>query len=231
VRDRVSPISFGKRIWRFGNFLYEMKRPVFSRPGKCLFAVLVLSLWPLTHTLAGGAASLKSAPLTLAWNPAGDPSVVGYGIYYGLASQPATNHVNTGTNLTVTLFDLLAGTAYRLYAVSYDAAGNESVPSNELLVTPRLLTRMRIARLSTGEFRLAVRAAPGSVCQVEYTDTPNLSNWQVLGLAVADPMGEVVVIDPASPPQPLRFYRVARLSNPTLESPKSTSPDNAWEFQ
>lgn len=214
----------------FGKFLCEVKKTVSSQPGRCLFAVIVLSVWPLAHTFAGGTGSLKSAPLTLAWNPAEDPSVKGYGLYYGPANQPATNYVSAGTNLTVTLFDLLADTSYRFYAVSYDAAGNESVPSNELLVTPRLLTRLRIVRLSTGEVHLALRAAPGTVCQVEYTETPSLSNWQVLGLAVADAMGDVVVIDPASLQEPSRFYRVARLSSPTLASPKSTIADDAWEL-
>ncbi len=231
MRDRVFPINFGKRIWLFAQLLYEMKNPVSSPSAKWIAAVLVLAIWPLTHTIAGGTASLKSAPLTLAWNPAEDQTVKGYGVYYGPASQPATNHIDAGTNLTVTLFNLLADISYRFYAVSYDAAGNESVPSNELLVTPRLLSRLRIGRLSTGEFRLAVRAAPGSVCQLEYVDAPNLSNWQVLALVVADPLGDVVAIDPESGLKPARFYRVARLSSPMLESAKSTSLEDAWELQ
>ena len=163
---------------------------------------------------AGGAAPLKSAPVTLAWDPANDQSVQGYEIYYGPTNQPATNHVKMGANLTVTLFDLLANIGYRFYAVSYNAAGNESVPSNQLLLTPPVLSRARIARLATGDFRLSLRAAPGSVCQVEYADILNSSNWQVLGLATADANGDVAVIDPASPQRPSRFYRVARLGNP-----------------
>ena len=157
---------------------------------------------------------MKSAPVTLAWDLAKDPAVQGYGIYYGLTNQPATNHVNAGTNLTVRLFDLLANIGYQFYAVSYDAAGNESVPSNQLLLTPPVLSRVRIARLATGDFRLALRAAPGSVCQVEYADTPNSSTWQALGLATADVNGDVAVIDAASPQRPSRFYRAARLANP-----------------
>lgn len=191
-----------------------MKKTVPSQRGNCLAAILVLSLWPLAHIFAAGTALLKSAPVILTWDPANDPSVQGYGIYYGLTNQPATNHVNAGTNLTVRLFDLLANTGYHFYAISYDAAGKESVPSNQLLLTPSVLSRVRLARLATGDFRLALRAAPGSVCQVEYADTPNSGTWQTLGLATADANGDVAVIDPPSPQRPSRFYRVARLANP-----------------
>jgi hypothetical protein len=191
-----------------------MKEPVSSRGGKCLAAILALWPFPHAHTFAAGTTPLKSAPITLAWDSAKDPLVQGYGVYYGLTNQPATNHVNTGTNLTVTLFDLLANTGYRFYAVSYNAAGNESVPSNQLLFTPPVLSPVRIARLSTGDFRLALRAAPGSVCQVEYADIPNSSTWQPLGLATADANGDLAVIDAAFPRRPSRFYRAARLANP-----------------
>lgn len=213
-----------------------MNEPVSAGPGKSLAAILILLLWPQVQTFAGGgaplkAAPVKSAPVTLAWNPAEDPTVKGYGIYYGLANLPATNHVDAGTNLTVTLFNLLADTSYRIYAVSYNAAGDESVPSNELLLTPQVLSPVRIARLVDGEVRLTLRAAPGSVCQVEYADTPDDGTWQVFGLAVADAMGEVAVIDPALPQPSSRFYRVARLGNPTIESPKLASPGNSWDLQ
>lgn len=196
----------------------------------------MLLLWPLVQSFAGGGASLnaapvKSAPVTLAWNPAEDPTVKGYIIYYGLTNLPATNHIDAGTNLTVTLFNLLADASYRIYAVSYNATGDESVPSNELRLTPQVLSPVRIARLVDGEVRITLRAAPGSVCQVEYADTPDTGPWQVFDLAVADALGEVAVIDPAVPQPSSRFYRVARLGNPILESHKATSPDKAWELQ
>ena len=214
-------------------------------PAGSLAVILVLLLWPLVHAIAGGTAPLKSAPVTLAWDPANDPSVRGYGIYYGLTNQPATNHINAGTNLTVTLFDLLANNGYQFYAVSYNAAGTESGPSNPLLLTPPVLSRVQIARRATGDFRIVLRAAPGSVCQVEYADTPTSSIWQVLGLVTADVNGDVVVLDPVAPERPSRFYRVARLANPPpftrLQLAKQTngsmhvdligSPGTTWAVQ
>ena len=67
--------------------------------------MVVLVFWGLAHTYAELTAPLLSAPVTLAWNPANDPTVQGYGIYYGPTNQPATNYVNAGNNVSVTLFN------------------------------------------------------------------------------------------------------------------------------
>jgi hypothetical protein len=185
-----------------------------SHSGKCLAAIVVLTLWSHVCAFALALEPIRAAPITLAWELANDPSIQGYRIYFGPINQLATNHIDAGTNLTVTLFDLLANTRYWLYAVSYDAAGNESVPSNLLLLTPPALSPVRIARLATGDIRLALRAAPGSVCQVEYADAPNSSIWQALNLATADANGNLAVIDPSDPQISFRFYRAVRFSNP-----------------
>lgn len=222
----------------------EMINTVPFRLGKCLAAIGVLWLWPHAPVLAVGAVPLKAAPITLAWESANDPAVQGYGIYYGLTNQPANNYVNAGTNLFVKLFDLRADTGYQFYAVSYDAAGNESVPSNQLRLTPPVMSRVRIARLATGDFRIALRAAPGSVCQVEYADSPDRSPWEPLGLATADANGNVTILDSASPPRPARFYRAVQLVNSPftrLELAKQAdgamritlngSPHSTWNIQ
>ena len=176
-------------------------------------AVLLVLLGSLLEpTFADETAPLLSAPVTLAWNSAGDQSVEGYGIYYGLAKQSATNHVIAGTNLTVTLFDLLANQTYWFYAVSYDKSGTESLPSNRFYLKPPALSRVRIARLATGGFQLALRVAPGSICQVEYADNPSSTRWQAMGMTIADAKGNVKVIDPASSQRPSRFYRAVRLA-------------------
>ena len=222
-----------------------MIKTVPFRLGKSLAAIVGLWLWSHAHVFAVGTLPLKAAPITLAWDLANDPAVQGYGIYYGLTNQPAINYVHAGTNLSVTLFDLRANAGYQFYAVSYDTAGNESVPSNQLLLTPPVLSRVRIARLVTGDFRIALRAAPGSVCKVEYTDTPDSSTWQPLSPATADANGNVTVLDPASPPRPARFYRAVQLANPPpftrLELAKQAdgsmrinlngSPHTTWDIQ
>jgi len=184
--------------------------------------MVVFLLWSPAGAFALNTLPLQAAPITLAWDAADDATVQGYRVYYGPINQLAPNHLDAGTNLSVTLFNLLANTRYRIYAVAYDAEGNESEPSNQLLLTPTVLSRVQMARLANGDFRLALRAAPGSICQVEYADAPNSSSWEVLGRAEADANGDLAVIDPAASQIPFRFYRAVRTPRPSpSDSPQA----------
>ena len=74
---------------------------------------------------------LTAGTVSLSWNPSADPNVVGYDVYYGTASQVYTTNIDVG-QVTNTLINGLAdGTTYYFAAVSYDAAGDESIFSNE----------------------------------------------------------------------------------------------------
>ncbi len=74
--------------------------------------------------------SAHSAQVTFAWDPS--PSTVsGYRLYYGTASGTYSSSANAGTNTSYTL-DLTASTQY-VVAKAYDAGGNESAPSNEVV--------------------------------------------------------------------------------------------------
>ncbi len=203
-----------------------MKKSVFSRRVDWLTTLLGLLVGPLAPNFAAAALPLKAAPVTLAWNSANDPSVQGYGIYYGPTNQPTTNYVDASTNLSVTLFDLVANMGYWFYAVAYDAAGNQSVPSNSLMFTapPPVCPRLGIERLATGEFRLALFAAPGSVFQFEYADQPSGGPWEILGLGIPDANGGLAVIDLATSHPAARFYRAAWLANPPPFTRQSLAP-------
>jgi len=72
---------------------------------------------------------------TLAWDQSPDPGVTGYNIYYGGASQTYTNQVNAGNTTNVTISGLVAGATYYFAATAYDASGDESAPSDELVYT------------------------------------------------------------------------------------------------
>jgi len=194
----------------------DMKTSEFSRQVRWLIIRLAWLAGPLVPTVTVAALPLQSAPVTLAWNAVNDPSVQGYAVYYGPTTHPDTNFVDASTRLSVTLFNLLADTSYWFYAVAYDAAGNESVPSNALIFTspPPVCPRLGIARLATGEFRLALFAVPGSVFLFEYADQPGGGLWESLCLATADANGALAVTDLATPPPPSRFYRATWLANP-----------------
>lgn len=98
------------------------------------------SLPPLPTMARGAATAATAAAATapggtvsavLAFDPSPSPDVKGYRIYYGAKSGTYTNSVSTGTNLTVTISNLVRGVKYFFAATAYDAGGMESAFSNE----------------------------------------------------------------------------------------------------
>ena len=192
-----------------------MKQVVISRIiGVFLAGMAVMDL---SQTLvAGPTLPLYAMPTTLAWNPANDASVRGYAIYYGFANQPATNRFDAGTNTSATIFGLLANAPYRFYAVSYNVLWQESVPSNELLLAPPALSGMKLVRQGNGNLQLSAKAAPGSVCTIEFTPTLQPAAWQTLKYTTADQAGNVIAFDTSGSKAASRFYRVALGALPLL---------------
>jgi hypothetical protein len=193
-----------------------MTKAVFLRSlGPTLFA-LVLVLPPNTQAGPVAPPPLLAMPITFAWNPASDPAVRGYALYHGPTNQPATNRVDAGTSNSTTLQGLRANTGYRFYAVSYNAAGVESIPSNELQLVVPALSRLQLARQADGSMRLSGKAAPGTVCTVQFTPSLNPAAWQALAQATADQLGNVIAIDATASQAPSRFYRVTLGAPPPL---------------
>jgi hypothetical protein len=82
--------------------------------------------------------ALQASAVTLAWQASPDATVTGYKLYYGVASGVYTNSVNVGTNLTCRLTNLVLGVTYYFVVTAYNAAGLESLPSNEVSWFARL---------------------------------------------------------------------------------------------
>ena len=58
-------------------------------------------------------AALAAGTVTLAWDPSSGTNVIAkYNLYYGVASATYTNVVTAGTNTTVSVSNLVAGTTY-----------------------------------------------------------------------------------------------------------------------
>lgn len=155
-------------------------------------------------------------PITLAWDPAEDSSVTGYAIYYGPADQPVNNRFDAGTNTTATLVGLRANVPYRFFAVSYDDLGQESIPSNEVWLTPPVLSSLRLSRQGDENMQLSAKAAPGTICTIQFTPTLQPPVWRTLRHATADQAGNIIAIDASSNQSPSRFYRLALGALPLL---------------
>jgi hypothetical protein len=66
----------------------------------------------------------RAASITLAWSPSPTPTVVGYELFYGLASEDYSDAVDAGTNLSITLWLMIPrGTAVCFRTRSFKIPG------------------------------------------------------------------------------------------------------------
>jgi hypothetical protein len=84
----------------------------------------LLALSPLT--------SFAAPSITLAWDPSPDPGVVGYKVYWGVATRNYTNSLSAGGATTLTVSNLVVGTPYYFAATAFDTNGIESDYSAEV---------------------------------------------------------------------------------------------------
>jgi len=181
-----------------------------------IFLASVLLVLPEFTRLAG-AAAIPASPCTLGWNPSQDSSVTGYVLYYGIAGS-TTNRQVLGMTNTLTLFNLLASSNYFFFLTTHDSQGIESPPSNVLNYKPQALSLLKLTSPVPGTMNLQFHAAPGSDCLIEYTPTLNPAQWQILGSATADAMGNIATTDSRAGKSPTGFYRAMLYSNPQVLS-------------
>lgn len=70
--------------------------------------------------------------VTLAWDASPGTNAAGYAIYQGISSRSYTNRLDAGTNLTLTVSNLVRGVTNYFTATAYSATGLESDYSNEV---------------------------------------------------------------------------------------------------
>lgn len=90
----------------------------------CIYAQDVVPVTPPTST--------NYSSVTLAWDASPSVEVTGYRIYQGGSTRTYTNSFNAGNNLQLTVTNLVQGQTYYFTATAYDAAGVESIFSNEV---------------------------------------------------------------------------------------------------
>jgi uncharacterized repeat protein (TIGR02543 family) len=101
-----------------------------------------------------------AAQVILAWDASTDPAVVGYKIHYGNASRNYPAVVDAGNRTTCTIANLSPGMAYYFAATGYDASGQESGYSNEVVyASPSACT----FTLSPGSYSSTPSGGPGTV--------------------------------------------------------------------
>lgn len=109
-----------------------------SRLPTCRLAARValgLGVWALSVLCLLLASSAFAAQVTLAWDVTPDPAVVGYKLYYGLASQSYSVTIDVGSSTTAALSGLQPASTYYFAATDYDGYGQESGFSNQVSYT------------------------------------------------------------------------------------------------
>ena len=116
----VMGVSIGRLKWLCCALLIACAQ-VQVRAQLCLVAQL-----PATNSPTPGV-------VPLGWNPSPDTRATGYFLYWGLASGACTNFLDVGNVTNAIVAGIAAGTRYYFTIVTYDAAGDQSPPSNEAL--------------------------------------------------------------------------------------------------
>ena len=132
-----------------------MRLVLFLRTTRCLFVVLVLigrlSFWLCAVLLGCGQVSSRAqlflvaqrsganfpdpGLVALGWNPSPDTRATGYFLCWGLASGACTNFLDVGNVTNATVAGAVPSVGYCFTIVTYDAAGDQSPPSNEITAT------------------------------------------------------------------------------------------------
>jgi Fibronectin type III domain len=145
--------------------------------------------------------------VTLAWDPSPDRSVVGYNLYYGVASRTYTNMVDAGNATTVTISRLMEGTTYYFAATAYNLLGMESVFSDELSYTvPVAPAKLQIRVAANGQVVLTVTGQIGHSYNLLVTQA--FTNWTVIGTVTLGASGSAEFLDPNAANFPARFYHM-----------------------
>lgn len=172
--------------------------------------------------LRSASAQVLAKPITLGWNAASDVTIRGYAIYYGRTNLTTNTRIDSGTNLSCTISGMLVGVTYRIYAVSYDAQGIESLPSNQITFTPTTPAapnpppRLQIARQADGSMKLSLTTATNVTCAIQFASTPTAQYWQTLTNVPANQAGNVIATDISASRVPQRFYRAVLSPQPLV---------------
>jgi hypothetical protein len=153
--------------------------------------------------------------VTLAWDPSPDV-VAGYNVYVGTASgvygSPINNHLSTTITLT-----LNSGQTYYFVVTAYDAAGVESLPSNQATFVPPPpqtnappVTPTSLTIANTGQLLVSAAAVSNGTCVLQ-TST-NLTDWKSVATGQTTQPFSYLTPLPALPVW--HYYRALWVSGP-----------------
>ena len=190
---------------------------MFSRLLRQSFIVCFASI-NLLKLSAFALAPTPQGSLSLAWDPSSDPTVVGYRVYQGGASQVYTNVIDVGHQTSMTISNLVTGATYFFAVTAYDATGSESAFSGQIVYTVPIsaslpgeaLLSCALRRDYSGHITLSGTAPAG--WSYDVWATQDLVSWLPIGSVIVDVTGAFQFTEPETSLLPVRFYRLHQLS-------------------
>lgn len=176
-------------------------KPRIAKLTGVLASVLLLAL--LCNPARTAAATLNN--VKLAWDRSTSSDVVGYRIYYGIASGSYTNSVTVGSVTNYTISNLVNGVTYFFASKAYTTNGIESPFSNEALVVPGGAATLQLTIATNRRAILTLTGKSGH--RYEIQGSANLTSWSVLGTVTLGAGTTTNFTDINAPSYPKRYYR------------------------
>lgn len=159
--------------------------------------------------------TVSNTPVQLAWDSNPDPTVAGYRLYWGTASQSYSFVDDTGRATSAIVSNLVPGAVYFFAVTDYDTNGLESDFSPEVSYTnnpataPVLPQITNLIKAADGNFTVNVTAAPGqSYVLLAATNVTPEATWLPIATNTADNLGSLNLVDLEATNYPQRFYRI-----------------------
>ncbi len=145
--------------------------------------------------------------VSIAWDASSDPNTAGYVVYVGSDPANFTSQLNVGTNTTITLSGLQAGSTNYFAVSAYNKANVMSAPSQPItFIAPGKIT-MKSKSSPSSVAALSFPIAPGHSYQLQAST--DMVNWSTLyQTAVATTNTMLNYTDVQAPQYSKRYYRL-----------------------
>jgi hypothetical protein len=175
-----------------------------------MLALLLFTAF-ITSGRASGSGATFSANVTLVWNPSTNKIVAGFNLYYGSVSGAYTNKTSAGMATSLTISNLIPGTAYYFAATTYSAAGAESALSSEVSYTvPMPSSGVQLIVTTSKQFILTVTGPVGQSYDIQATQ--DFIAWTVIGTVTVGANGSFAFTDTNAAGFSQRFYRTHEIT-------------------
>ena len=149
----------------------------------------------------------RAQSVELAWDPSPDPSVVGYNIYWGVASRVYTNELCAGNVTNAVIGGLQEGVTYFLAVTACDSLGLESLFSSEICCSvPPASLAIQVLQTNGRANSVRITTTGGPPSQWTLEQSMDCRHWTPLTTGTNCPVDVSLTIQDV----PMYFVRLKR---------------------